>query len=86
MPMRIHDVNRDDHPDYENHVECPNCGCNDCEIVEYPAAHGRVWGDGSDPVWSGWGGGGQAKCNHCYLLFHIRAETDEEQEEREGFW
>ncbi len=92
MPMQIHDVNPDNHPDYSNHVECPRCGCNSCEIVEYPSGSDRTWGEvcsDADPrnaVWLGWGGGGKARCNHCYWLFSVRGETDEEKEEREGFW
>lgn len=44
---------------------CPNCGCEDAEILEQPKPS-------PDPKQGGWWGSGRAECNACGREFRFK--------------
>ncbi len=59
---RCHDVSN-----FENAIDCPECGCSMCDVVQFP---GKCW----------WGPPrGSAQCAFCGEKFTIIVEDDGEE-------
>ncbi len=63
---------QDDAPDdceLDIQIDCPRCGCNATEVIQWP----------KDPA-SWWGRYGRARCVHCSVTFAITIEEEGEEE------
>ncbi len=49
---------------------CPNCGCQDAEILAEPKG----------PAEKSWFGAGKARCRHCGQTFHFKEVADDAQQ------